>query len=125
MRQRVALAQCLIVRGSILLLDEPFAALDDITRRSIVCQLDQWLMEKRIALVLVTHSFEDAAYLSDRAIFWCPKVDRMERSPLTEYQLPRTWKRSGNMSDFSDPHFSELRESLFKSYVNQIPIDIN
>ena len=119
MRQRAALAQCLIVQGSILILDEPFSALDDITRRSIILQLDRWLREKCMALVLVTHSFEDAAYLADRVVFWHSSIGVNDGSPLSEHQLGGEWRKANSMSDFADPAFWARRETLFRAYVSE------
>ena len=66
-RQRVALARALAREPRLLLLDEPFAALDAITRREVRDELAAALGEVRLPTLLVTHAFEDAVALADRA----------------------------------------------------------
>jgi len=66
MKQRVNLARALLVRPKLLLLDEPFAALDVMTRRQLQDDLRQRCQADGITVVLVSHSLEDVAYLSDR-----------------------------------------------------------
>ena len=120
MRQRVALVQSLIVATDILIVDEPFSALDDVTRRSIVCQLDCWLTKEKIALVMVTHSFEDAAYLSDRAIFFLPGKVGAATSSLEMHAFlftpPSKFTRTSTNVDFSQPEFTKLKDSVSDRY---------
>lgn len=114
MKQRVALVQALIVSSDILVLDEPFAALDDVTRRSILCQLHSWISIKRIALIMVTHSFEDAAYLSNRILFWrhAPTTPQ-----LHEASLPSAFTATGFIEDFASQEFVELKNRTFQEYM--------
>ncbi|MFQ5597226.1 MAG: ABC transporter ATP-binding protein [Nitrospiria bacterium] len=67
-RQRVALAQILAAEPSLLLLDEPFSALDSYTRTELQGQLRQWLSEKRRSAVVVTHDLADALALGNHLI---------------------------------------------------------
>lgn len=77
MRMRVSLARALVTTPDLLLLDEPFAALDEITRQ----QLDDWLrqlwLERGMTVIFVTHSIAEAAFLSDRAIVFSPRPARV------------------------------------------------
>ena len=68
MRMRVSLARALVTNPELLLLDEPFAALDEITRQHLDDQLRELWSRARMTVVFVTHSIMEAAYLADRAI---------------------------------------------------------
>jgi molybdate transport system ATP-binding protein len=67
-RQRVALARALVTRPRILLLDEPFSALDDALKRDIIADLKQWLSRFSIPVLFVTHDREEAAALGQRML---------------------------------------------------------
>jgi NitT/TauT family transport system ATP-binding protein len=68
MRMRVSLARALVTEPNLLLLDEPFAALDEITRQKLDEQLRQLWQKRGMTIVFVTHSTTEATFLSDRAI---------------------------------------------------------
>lgn len=67
-RQRVAIARCLVREQPILLLDEPFSALDPALRIEMLALLEQLCHEKALTLLMVSHSLEDAAKIASRAI---------------------------------------------------------
>jgi molybdate transport system ATP-binding protein len=67
-RQRVALARALVTRPRILLLDEPFSALDDVLKQEIIDDLKQWLGRFSIPVLFVTHDRSEAAALGDRML---------------------------------------------------------
>ncbi|GIF26660.1 NitT/TauT family transport system ATP-binding protein [Actinoplanes tereljensis] len=73
MRQRVAIARALACDAGILLLDEPFAALDEQTRLRLGGELRRLLEEEGKTVVFVTHSLQEAAYLSDRIVVLSPR----------------------------------------------------
>lgn len=67
-RQRVALARALVTRPSLLLLDEPFSALDDELKLEIIGDLKRWLEQNRIPVLLVTHDRAEAALMGGRVL---------------------------------------------------------
>lgn len=67
-RQRVALARCLVRQQPVLLLDEPFSALDPALRKEMLQLLDELCREQQLALLMVSHSIEDAARIAHRSI---------------------------------------------------------
>lgn len=101
MRQRVALARALCVQPRILLMDEPFARLDEPTRHRLQDDLlDYWLAERR-TLLFVTHSLEEAVFLADRIVLMAAGsiIDELE------IPLPRPRVRTA-------PAFLELLQDL-------------
>jgi len=67
-RQRVALARCLVRQQPILLLDEPFSALDPALRQEMLLLLDSLCQEQQLTLLMVSHSTEDAARIAERSL---------------------------------------------------------
>jgi NitT/TauT family transport system ATP-binding protein len=77
MRMRVSLARALVTRPTLLLLDEPFAALDEITRQKLDEDLRVLWMKNKMTIIFVTHSTQEAAFLSDRAIVFSKRPGRI------------------------------------------------
>jgi NitT/TauT family transport system ATP-binding protein len=89
MQQRVGLARMLVHEPAVLLLDEPFAALDALTREELMVQLQLlWLAEARTAL-FVTHSIAEAAFLSDRVLVMSPRPGRIVADIAVPFPRPR------------------------------------
>jgi NitT/TauT family transport system ATP-binding protein len=87
MQQRVGLARALAVNPQVLLMDEPFASIDEQTRRILQDDLLRMWSEERKTVVLVTHSMEEAIYLSDRVVVLSPRPGKVHR--VLEVSLPR------------------------------------
>lgn len=77
MAMRVSLARALVTRPRLLLLDEPFAALDEITRRTLADDVLALVAELSPALVFVTHNVEEAVYMADRVVVMSPGPGRI------------------------------------------------
>ena len=87
MAQRVALARALVTHPSVLLLDEPFSALDALTRSDLQDHLVELWQSTRPTLVLVTHDIEEAVVIADRVVVLRPRPGRLEA--LLEVNLAR------------------------------------
>jgi len=108
MQQRVGLARALAVEPKVLLMDEPFAALDAMTREVLRNELLQMWSERRMAIVFVTHDIEEAVLLSQRIVLLRPRpgrVDEIVDVHLTEER----WRNDPRTL----PAFSEMREHLW------------
>ncbi len=90
MRQRVALARALAVGASVLLMDEPFAALDELTRADMHTELTRILSNEQKTVVLVTHSVVEAVTLSDRVVVMSPRPARIVADVSIDLPRPRT-----------------------------------
>ena len=89
MQQRVGLARMLVHEPDVLLMDEPFAALDALTREAIMTELQRlWMAEGKTAL-FVTHSIAEAAFLSDRVLIMSPRPGRIAAEVAVDFARPR------------------------------------
>jgi ABC-type nitrate/sulfonate/bicarbonate transport system ATPase subunit len=111
MRQRVAFLRTLLAGRPALLLDEPFGALDSITRASMQEWLTSALAEEPRTLVLVTHDVEEALYLADRVAVMSPRPGRIVAQLDIPFARPRTRRREVVTS----AEFAELRERAMEA----------
>jgi len=103
MRQRVAVARALALDPVLLLMDEPFGALDAQTRNKLQTELlDIWEKTKK-TIVFITHSVDEAVYLSDRIVVLSPRPGRVCRVERIDLPRPR---------DRTSQEFAELRRDI-------------
>jgi NitT/TauT family transport system ATP-binding protein len=108
MQQRVQIARCLAQQPRILLMDEPFGALDAITRQTLQDELLALAAEQRMTTVFITHDLEEAIYLGDRVIVLAANPGRIAET--IEVGLPRP---RNQLTTREDPRFLSHRHHLF------------
>ena len=111
MRQRVALARSLAPDPKILLMDEPMAALDALTRENVYADLQRIQQEKRKTILLVTHNVREAVTLADRVVLLSPNPGRIRE--VFEIPLPRP--RDINSAEVSN--FAQRITATLKGYI--------
>ena len=118
MAQRAALARALISDPAVLLLDEPFSALDALTRETFDAELQRLWLERRRTVILVTHSVAEAVSLGDRVVVMTPRPGRVARLVPVDLPRPRPVDLSG------DPRAAELaaeaRTTLAESHADEL-----
>jgi NitT/TauT family transport system ATP-binding protein len=101
MRQRVALARTFLSGRPLVLLDEPFASLDQITRGSLQQWLADALREEPRTVVLVTHDVQEALYLADRVAIMSPRPGRIVAELAVPLERPRPRRATITSPDFA------------------------
>jgi sulfonate transport system ATP-binding protein len=103
MAQRVAIARALVNRPRVLLLDEPFGALDAITRAHMQAELARILAHENITAIFVTHDVDEAIYLGDRVVVMARRPGRIRMQFPVNIERPR--RRT-------DPAFNALKDRI-------------
>ncbi len=107
MKMRVSLARALVTQPKLLLLDEPFAALDEITRQKLDEQLRELWLRHRMTVVFVTHSTAEATFLADRAVVLTKRPARVVEDLAIELPVHR---EAGLRSE---PKFSAIMRLIY------------
>ena len=111
MRQRVALARALAQDVDVLLMDEPFGALDAMTRDLLHDELERICAERKLSVLFVTHNVREAARLGDRVVLLSSRPGRV----IEEYDVPRTGPRridSASVAGLAGTITDRLREDM-------------
>jgi NitT/TauT family transport system ATP-binding protein len=107
MKQRVALARVLVMSPKVLLMDEPFGALDSFTRMEMQTELINLWRQQPSTVLFVTHDIEEAVYLADRIVVMTPRPGQVKT--IADVPLSRPRRRT-------DPHFSDIRNYVLEQY---------
>jgi NitT/TauT family transport system ATP-binding protein len=110
MQQRASLCRALIHEPALLMLDEPFAALDIFTREDLWAVLQDLWMARRPTVILVTHDLREAAYLSDRVLVMSSRPGRIIAERVVDLPRPRTLETTYEPAFVSLVH--DLREHI-------------
>lgn len=111
MSQRVAIARSLVNRPQILLLDEPFGALDALTRANLQQELQRIWQSEKITSILVTHDVEEAVLLGDRVVVMQPHPGRIKR--IVDVDLERPRKRE-------DYRLAAIKNDILRDFQEQV-----
>src|ERR1700754_909414 len=103
MKQRVAIARVLANDAELVLMDEPFGALDAMTRERLQDELVEIWSRTGLTVIFVTHSIEEAIFLADRVVVMSPGPGRIDNEYLIDLPRPR---------DIASPEFNEWRQLL-------------
>jgi len=109
MQQRVGIARALAIKPTILLMDEPYGALDVQTRDLLQDELLSIWEKERKTVVFVTHSIEEALYLADRIVLMSARPGRIEQVIDVPFERPRRDDLK------TDPQFLQLRRHIWES----------
>lgn len=107
MQQRVSIARALINQPSVLLLDEPFGALDAMTKIHMQQEILRIWSAEKMTMILVTHDIDEAIYLADRVIILSSRPGTIKKSIQINLPRPR---------DRNSPDFNRYRDTIYREF---------
>ncbi len=113
MKQRASIARALLLEPKLLLMDEPFGALDALTREQMRIDLEALWLKNRMTIVFITHSIDEAVLLADRVIVMTPRPGRIER--VMEIDMPRP----RGLGARSHPEFLAKTEDITRIFLSR------
>jgi NitT/TauT family transport system ATP-binding protein len=113
MQMRVSIARGLVTEPTLLLMDEPFGALDEITRNRLDAELLELWRHKKLTVIFVTHSIHEAVYLSQRVIVMAARPGRIVEEVLIDEPYPRG--PDFRVSQAFSQHAKRLQDSLLRA----------
>lgn len=110
MKQRAAVARTLANEPEVMLMDEPFAAIDAQTRMTLQEELIRIWQRSRVTVLFVTHSVEEAVFLADRVVVLTPGPGRIKA--IVDVSIPREQRSWAGLS--GNPEYERLREEVYR-----------
>ncbi|MCA8938910.1 MAG: ABC transporter ATP-binding protein, partial [Planctomycetes bacterium] len=114
MQQRVALARALANQPEVLLCDEPFAALDAMTRQVLQEELANIAKSQKMTVVFITHSIDEALLMGDRIVVMSARPGRVKQSLVNDLPRPRSAELQ------MTPRYVELKKTIWESVQEEV-----
>jgi NitT/TauT family transport system ATP-binding protein len=111
MKQRTAIARALVHEPPLLLMDEPFGALDALTREQMRLDLEQLWMQTGKTVIFITHSIDEAVLLADRVVVMSPRPGRIEQVFAVDMRRPR------GFAGRKHPRFHEINDAITEIFL--------
>jgi sulfonate transport system ATP-binding protein len=115
MQQRVSIARALVNNPDILLLDEPFGALDAFTRINMQLEILKIWQKEKTTMILVTHDIDEAVYLADRVVLMSQRPGSIKK--IIKNDVPRPRRRN-------NPQYIKIRNEIFEEFFSEFETDI-
>lgn len=112
MQQRVGIARMLLHDPALLLMDEPFAALDALAREALTLELQRIWSQQRKSVLFITHSIQEAVFLADRVLVMSPRPGRIIDERVIDLPRPRT------LDTLATPAFIDLCQHLRRHFTH-------
>lgn len=113
MKQRASIARALVHEPPLLMMDEPFGALDALTREQMRIDLERLWMETKKTVVFITHSIDEAVLLADRVVVMSPRPGRIETIMEIDMRRPR------GLSGRKDPKFIAATDAITEIFLER------